>query len=606
VRVLKGRTNYLCRRRYRAALGQASGDAALALLHRIRPWTETTETGDFAELGDLDPRDRHYLHLRAASEPGFCAHSGCQPGDGCFLKKARQQAAAADLLIVNHALLSIHLFGDRELLPAADALIVDEAHGFVRAALDHLTVSVGPGRVASLLESLPGGGGFLPDAVRTGEGSTRLAALHRAAGRLEGAGREFFGRKNGAPPEGDPRQRYRDAAEYDALCPLSRDALTETVLGAVADAEALEAWVERFATRDDDVVRGFLGEIRRFREEGTLVARDLEALAEPDPERGEVTWKEWGGGAFSLNRSPLELGPALAPVLARGPSAVVFTSATLAAGNDFTCVARDVGFTVEGDLFTIAYPSPFSFPDQAVVLAVRRSPDPRDAGWAATTADTLDRLMRAPGRKTMALFTSYRDLSRVHRILADGPSGNGGGGGNGGGNADDGNPDHAGGGYDVLAQGGAGEVPRLLEAFRASPRALLLGTSSFWEGIDLPGDDLEILVLTRLPFGVPTDPRFQARAERLEEEGRNPFTDLYLPEAVLRFKQGFGRLIRRRSDRGIVAVLDPRLLNKGYGRRFAAALPLPVTEATDGPDLAARAAAWWETHSMQSTRGDAS
>jgi ATP-dependent DNA helicase DinG len=206
----------------------------------------------------------------------------------------------------------------------------------------------------------------------------------------------------------------------------------------------------------------------------------------------------------------------------------------------------------------------------------------------------------------MALFTSYRDLSRVHRILADGPSGNGGGGGNGGGNADDGNPDHAGGGYDVLAQGGAGEVPRLLEAFRASPRALLLGTSSFWEGIDLPGDDLEILVLTRLPFGVPTDPRFQARAERLEEEGRNPFTDLYLPEAVLRFKQGFGRLIRRRSDRGIVAVLDPRLLNKGYGRRFAAALPLPVTEATDGPDLAARAAAWWETHSMQSTRGDAS
>lgn len=577
VRVLKGRTNYLCRRRYRVALGQASGEGTLALLHRIRPWVDGTETGDFAELGDLSPQDRQYLHLRAASEPGFCAHSGCLPGEGCFLKKARQQAAAAHILIVNHALLSIHLFGDRDLLPASDALIVDEAHGFVRAALDHLTVSVGPGRIAALLESLPGGGGFLPDAVRSKDGSARLAALHHSASGLESASKEFFGRKNGAPPDGDPRQRYRDVGEYAGLCPLSGDGLAESLQTVLADAEALEAMAERAAGRDeDDVGRGFLVEVRRFREEGALFARDLEALTGPGPDPDAVTWKEWGGNAFSLNRSPLELGTALAPVLRKGPSTVVFTSATLAAGKDFTYFAREVG--LDGDLHTVSYPSPFSFPDQAVVLAVRRAPDPREPGWAETTADTLDRLLRRPGRKTMALFTSYRDLSRVHRILAGAA------------------------GYAVLAQEGAGEVPRLLEAFRAAPRALLLGTASFWEGIDLPGDDLEILVLTRLPFGVPTDPRFQARAERLEAEGKNPFTDLYLPEAVLRFKQGFGRLIRRRSDCGVVAVLDPRLVTKGYGRRFAGALPLPVTEAGDGADLAARAAAWWETHS---TRGDA-
>jgi ATP-dependent DNA helicase DinG len=147
--------------------------------------------------------------------------------------------------------------------------------------------------------------------------------------------------------------------------------------------------------------------------------------------------------------------------------------------------------------------------------------------------------------------------------------------------------------YLVLAQGSGGTAADLLAAFRRAERALLLGTASFWEGVDLPGDDLEVLVMTRLPFGVPSDPRYQARAERLEAEGGKPFMDLYLPEAVLRFKQGFGRLIRRRSDRGIVAVLDPRFLGKGYGRRFADALPLPVTAVADGTALARSAAAWW-------------
>jgi ATP-dependent DNA helicase DinG len=224
---------------------------------------------------------------------------------------------------------------------------------------------------------------------------------------------------------------------------------------------------------------------------------------------------------------------------------------------------------------SIAYPSPFEFETQSIVLAVRRGPDPRQAGWAETTAATLDALLNDPARKTMALFTSYRDLGKVADCLRMNASG------------------LEAPRYHLLVQEPRSEPSALLDRFRKADRALLLGTATFWEGVDLPGDDLEVLVLTRLPFGVPTDPRFAARAERMEAEGGNAFTGLYLPEAVLRMKQGFGRLIRRRSDRGIVAVLDPRLLGKGYGRRFTSALPLPVTEVTDAEALVYEAAQWW-------------
>jgi ATP-dependent DNA helicase DinG len=176
----------------------------------------------------------------------------------------------------------------------------------------------------------------------------------------------------------------------------------------------------------------------------------------------------------------------------------------------------------------------------------------------------------------MALFTSYRDLRAVAEHLRARSAG-----------------EENGGGYRLLTQQSGRSAARLLESYRRGTRTLLLATASFWEGVDLPGESLEVLVLTRLPFGVPTDPRFQARAERRAAEGENPFTDLYLPEAVLRFKQGFGRLIRRGTDRGIVAVLDPRLLGKGYGKAFAAALPLPLTRVEDGPALARCAARWW-------------
>lgn len=587
VRVLKGRTNYLCRRRLEAAAAEAAGETTTRLLARLRSWAETTAAGDFAELEDLSARDARFLTARVAGEVRFCSRSACTPATGCFFKAARTRAGNAHLLVVNHALLASHLFGGYDILPEMGALIVDEAHNFVRVALDHLTRNVGPGRVAALLDEAPGSGGRTPASLLAGEGASRLAALHRAAARVEGAARTYFGKENGRPPTEDARLRYRDAEELGALCPLPADPLDHALGTLEADARTLEAFLAPHPEAGDGPTAGALADLARLRDETQLLREDLEFLSRPDPENREtVWWKAWAAsGTFSLNAAPLEVGPSLAAVLGRGPEAVVFTSATLAAGTDFSYFARETG--LHGDLHCVAYPSPFDFASQALVIGVRRGPDPRQPGWAESVAATLHALLADPGRKTMALFTSYRDLGRVNRALE----------------GLDGLPGDA--AYARLAQGDGDTAAQLLERFRREPRALLLGTASFWEGVDLPGDDLEVLVLTRLPFGVPTEPRFRARAERLEEAGGNPFNDLYLPEAVLRFKQGFGRLIRRRSDRGIVAVLDPRLLGKGYGRRFAGALPVPVTEAPDAAALARHAAEWWRTSAGQD-EGDGS
>ncbi len=608
VEALKGRANYLCRRRYEAACAEASGEATQALLNRLRRWVETTRTGDLAEAGERNPRDLQFLHSRVAGDPRFCAGPACTPQSGCFFKAARARAAKADLLVVNHALLAIHLFGGGELLPTHRALIVDEAHAFVRVALDHLGVGVGPARVAALVESAPGSDGILPEAARDGVGASRLAALRRSLAAVERAAREYFGKKNGGRGAGDDRRRYRSPEDLARLCPLAAQPLVDALGTLHADARSLQGFVENEGANADPE-GAFLVETQRFVEEAAAFRKDLDDLLHPDPsDRERVTWKEWGADdTFSLNASPLEIGGPLAAALEEGPDRVVFTSATLAAGKDFSYFAREVGLFDR--LHAVAYPSPFRFEEQALAVAVRRGPDPREPGWAEATAETLDALLRDPARKTMALFTSYRDLDQVHAALT----------GRSGGKraryedpfagsgaqmtlAEAGKPAPPGRGatregrepdYLVLAQGSGGTAADLLAAFRRAERALLLGTASFWEGVDLPGDDLEVLVMTRLPFGVPTDPRYQARAERLEAEGGKPFMDLYLPEAVLRFKQGFGRLIRRRSDRGIVAVLDPRFLGKGYGRRFADALPLPVTAVADGTALARSAAAWW-------------
>jgi len=567
IRVLKGRTNYLCRRRYEAECRAEGGEATRALLKRLRPWVESTATGDLSSCGE---RDLNYIKLKLSSDPKFCSSRECTPASGCFFKEARRLAQDADLLIVNHALLAIQLFEGTGPLPAFDALIVDEAHAFVTASLDLMTRVLGPARLASLAEAAPAAA--LPPWLRRGEGDRRFAAFRRALEALLSAGVEVFGSANGRCPPGDPRRRFRDPAELEVLCPAGFAPLERALAILARETEAMNDFLVDEVGEGDPYFAWFATQLARVGEETEAARKDLAELLQPDPnDAARVYWKEWTGAeAFSLAMSPLEVGPALVPSLKRGPSRVIFTSATLAAGEDFGFFARETG--LDGDLHALALPSPFDYPKQILAVAVDSGPDPREEGYPLQTASTLHALMEDPGRKAMALFTSYKDLRAVAEALSSLQ------------------PHQA---YSLFCQGNGESPARLLEGFRTVKRGLLLGTAGFWQGIDLPGDALEVLVLTRLPFGVPTDPRFQARSERIEREGGNPFMDLYLPEAVLRFKQGFGRLIRRASDRGVLAVLDPRLLTKNYGRRFTRVLPVPVEPAADGADLARRSAAWW-------------
>ena len=329
------------------------------------------------------------------------------------------------------------------MLPEFPALIVDEAHAFVRVAIEHLSVMAGPTRVEALVDGSPGAGGNLPDVARAGEGAARLVALHRSLSTAERIAREWFGKKNGARGNGDDRRRYRDPEELSALCPVDPEPVLHALGTLSADARTLAGSLDGDGTgAASEAEAAFLAEVERFRGEVDALRKDFDDLLHPDPQDHErVHWKDWSEDAFSLNASPLEAGPRLAAALKDGPDRLVFTSATLAAGKDFNYFSREVGF--EGALPSIAYPSPFDFTTQALALAVRRGPDPREPGWAEATAATLDALMHDPARKTMALFTSYRDLDAVRALV--------------GGSA-----------YEVFAQGEHGTASDVLT--RVSPR----------------------------------------------------------------------------------------------------------------------------------------
>jgi ATP-dependent DNA helicase DinG len=305
--------------------------------------------------------------------------------------------------------------------------------------------------------------------------------------------------------------------------------------------------------------------------EWEAISKALEIVLNPEGVRSEwVQWKEWSDkDTFSLVAAPENVSGPLGSSLRERYDRVVLTSATLAVGGDFDHVLRRLG--LPNSTATLALDSPFDFGSAVHLLSVRDAPDPRGLGYAAYIAGALEELVLATRRKTLALFTSYALLRDVTALLKEPLEGAG---------------------IKVSAQGKDGTASTLLRKFRRPGAALLLGTASFWEGIDLPGEALEVLVVTRLPFPVPSDPLVEARCEILKQSGHDPFMTYSVPEAVLRLRQGFGRLIRRQGDRGVVAVLDGRFLTARYGPVFQAALPCGVERCADVYELAEKARAW--------------
>jgi ATP-dependent DNA helicase DinG len=540
VALLKGRANYLCR--HRLALAVAAPELAgferarQRSLARIERWSFQTTSGDIGELEAIPDNDPVWPSVTSTRDN--CVGQDCAEFRHCHVVRARREAQAAELVIVNHHLLladmALREEGFGELLPGAEAVILDEAHQFPEVAAQFFGSQVSGRALGALLRDAEA------ELVRAGLGDAANRAL---TGALEAQVATLAAALAGLP----------ERTEWAAL----PDAVPEA-------AAELAALLGRLATRLDDPALEAPGVRQCGRRAAELAARLALVLADDDG--AGLRWVDTSGRSWSLEFTPFEVAERLRAQVAARPCAWIYTSATLAVGSDFRHFTSRVGAE---DARTALIQSPFDYARQSRLYLPEGLPEPADRRYTAAVVEAALPLIRAAGGRAFLLFTSYRALGEAHGLLraALGPGDE----------------------FPLLAQG---EGPRdaLLRRFRELGNAVLLGTSSFWEGVDVRGPALSLVVIDRLPFASPDDPLLKARLAGLEREGRNGFNEYQVPQAVLALKQGVGRLIRDPADFGVVMLADPRLLTRGYGRAFLRSLP-PMTVTRDGAAAAAFLAA---------------
>ena len=548
VALLKGRSNYLCSYRLKQLGGQKSlagtRDRTLA---RVERWSLSTHTGDLAEVPDLG--DAHPLWPQITSTRENCLGARCADIGRCHVAGARRTAIEADIVIVNHHLLLADLalkedgFGD--LLGTADAVILDEAHQIPDLATQFFGTRLGSRQVEMLVRDARHELALAraPAAAL----STELGAVEKALAELA----EVF--------RGTPRPDWlaADTPLDDAAGDLSRALRT---LNNELNEFSREPGITQCATRATELATRLDAVMRAEEHEG---ARSVELT-----QRG-----------FTLSLLPFDVAARFAAMTGGTRAAWVFTSATLSVGEDFTHFTSRLGLA---EAETLAIPSPFDFETQALLYLPPQLPDPTSGAHTGAVVDLAVPLIEASAGGAFVLFTSHRALQRAAQLLRDRWAEL----------AD----------YPLLVQG---EAPReqLLRRFRESGNAVLLGTSSFWEGVDVKGDALRLVIIEKLPFSSPDDALTKARIEHLKATGGNAFREYQLPEAALALKQGVGRLIRSETDRGVVVICDPRLVDKPYGRVFRSSLPpMPVTRVSADAEKFLRKIAGTTSESAAFTR----
>ena len=522
VAVMKGRANFLCRLKLHQMEGQPvlKGLEELDWFTQIRDWERLTETGDRAELNFLPDDADLWMRLDARRET--CTGQKCPEFQRCFITAMHQRAADADLIIVNHHLFFADLalrqddFGS--ILPEYSAVVFDEAHEIEDVASNYFGRQVSNYRFEELARDTE-------QVVRlTGQGGPNL--LRRVA-RLRERGREFF---EAFPPR-EGRSPFEAAARASFL-EQHRVAYDELV-GAV---KALEAHIAGLPNRAEELVA--------IARRGAELRGEIGFLLESE-EKNYVYWFERRGKGVFLAATPIDVSGMLRERLFEALDTVVLTSATLAVGGQFDFLKQRLGLENAQER---VLPQEFDFRTQALLYVPAELPDVRDPSFAEKAAEEIARLLECSQGRAFCLFTSYSQMNQIFERVRPRVR------------------------FPLLLQGSA---PRsaLLERFRATPGAVLFATASFWQGVDVPGAQLSCVIVDRLPFAVPTDPVVAARVRALQEDGRNAFAEYQVPEAVLALKQGFGRLIRARSDRGILAILDSRIQRMRYGRIFLESLP---------------------------------
>ncbi len=558
---VKGRTNYLCLRRWDTQRrAENLSPEAVQMMARIQVWLASTQTGDRAEI-HLDGRES-ILWPRVSAQSYDCLGRKCpfyQRGL-CFLHRARASASGAHLIIVNHALLLSEIASGAQILPEYRHLIVDEAHHLEDVATEQLGEDVLETEVSELLgqmrdESRERPSGLLVHLERLVPGNQELTGLSSEAGamvaKVRARAQDFF------EGLGQFIRNYTAVeGEYDLALRIT-PAL-----------RAQPAWSD-IEISCDNLIAAFDGLIRALQKIGGMVENeplpetikaDLASLINNSqelrrrvdslilhPEDSAVHWLTLGrkSNKVTLNSAPLEVGILLERVLYSRKDTVVLTSATLSTQGRFDYVKDRLGLEAANELLL---GSPFDYEQAAAVYLATDIPEPGRAGYPEMLSKVLIELCRSAEGRSLILFTSHAALRSVQAAIA-GPL-----------EEND---------ILVLGQGVDGSPRKLVSRLKENPRTVLLGAASFWEGVDVVGDALSLVVIVRLPFSVPTDPVFAARSEMFED----PFNDYALPQAALRFKQGFGRLIRSKRDRGAMVVLDSRLVNKSYASVFLGSLP---------------------------------
>ena len=552
--LLKGRANYLCRYRLDQARGepQFASQRELSDFQRIVAWSGRTRYGDMAELEALP--DDSALLPRVTSTVDNCLGNDCPWYDDCFVVQARQRAQAADVVVVNHHLLLADLAlkqdGFGELLPGAQAYVIDEAHQLPELAAQFFGEGFGMRPWQELARDC------VQEARSVGGAQ---AVLQPLASALEQALIALRHAMDGLPSRG---------TQWRALSvPAVREGFDAAMTALHALEQALDP--QRSASAGLDACHARAREaISRL---GRWLGDDQPLLdfdAEPDDaEAGaaqdDVLWYELTPRGFRCQRTPMDVSAPLRAHRERSQAAWIFTSATLTVGGGFDHIAQRLGLE---DPRTLAQPSPFDWPRQALCYLPRDLPDPAARGFGTALIAALRPVLLASQGRAFLLFASHRALREAAEALRDGP-------------------------WPLFVQG---EAPRatLLDRFRASGNGVLLGSASFREGVDVVGEALSVVVIDKLPFAAPDDPVFEARLDAIRTRGGNPFRDEQLPQAVIALKQGVGRLIRSESDRGVLVLCDPRLLNRSYGRVFLSSLP-PFRQTRELADVEAFFAPQW-------------